>query len=45
LASEGGEDAVGRSQRILWRRVTVEQDPELVPAEAGTGVGGADRGP
>ncbi len=42
--SDGSEDAVGRSQRYLWRRMIVQQDPELVPAEAGTGVGDPDRG-
>jgi len=42
--SDGGEDAIDRSQCILWRRVTVDQDPEVVSAKAGTGVCGADRG-
>ena len=42
--AEGNQDSIGGSQPVLSRGVTVEQDSELVPTQAATGVGGADRG-
>ena len=41
--AQGVEEAIGRDQPILWRRVAVEQDPELVPAQPATGIGSTDR--
>ena len=41
---DGGQDEFRPSERIGRRRVAVEQDPELVPAQSPARVGGANRG-
>ena len=41
--AQRSEDAMRRREPILRRRVTVEQNPKLVPAQAATGVGRSDR--
>jgi len=38
------QDAFRPSERIGRRRVAVEQDPELIPAQSPARVGGANRG-